>query len=342
MSSPSTGTPTRSSSRWTASSTRTRRRARFPPGSAWPFDLPFFIILNFAVGGNWPGPPDANTVFPQDYRIDYVRVYSLPATPPASLVWAPTPPTNVARLLAVVVPDQRLMAGPRLSTFGAAVTGYLVQRATDAAFTQNVAQLEHRGRRRPTRQLGAGRRPLLLPGLRRERQRDLGSLRRRSRRGAGHARNLQAAQHFVARLRRDRAPTRSSPGSWSADRTPRPSSIRASGPALAASPFNVPGTLPDPETPALSAEATVLASNAGWGGNSVDRRCRRGAGFGALPGPIASSNDAALLMTLGAGRLHGSRLRGQRRHGRLAPGSLRRAVARPLRGRPAAETGAHA
>jgi beta-glucanase (GH16 family) len=55
-----------------------RRKGDLPAGSQWPYDRPFFILLNFAVGGRWPGPPDAETVFPQDYRIDYVRVYTLP------------------------------------------------------------------------------------------------------------------------------------------------------------------------------------------------------------------------------------------------------------------------
>ncbi len=36
----------------------------------------FFIILNLAVGGNWPGSPDSTTVFPQELQIDYVRVHS--------------------------------------------------------------------------------------------------------------------------------------------------------------------------------------------------------------------------------------------------------------------------
>ena len=35
----------------------------------------FFIILNLAVGGNWPGPPNASTEFPQTMQVDYVRVY---------------------------------------------------------------------------------------------------------------------------------------------------------------------------------------------------------------------------------------------------------------------------
>jgi beta-glucanase (GH16 family) len=41
----------------------------------WVFDHPFFLILNVAVGGQWPGYPDATTVFPQTMLIDYVRVY---------------------------------------------------------------------------------------------------------------------------------------------------------------------------------------------------------------------------------------------------------------------------
>lgn len=39
------------------------------------FHKPHFIILNLAVGGVWPGYPDQHTVFPQNYYIDYVRVY---------------------------------------------------------------------------------------------------------------------------------------------------------------------------------------------------------------------------------------------------------------------------
>jgi beta-glucanase (GH16 family) len=42
---------------------------------AWVYDHPFFIILNVAVGGTWPGYPDETTVFPQRMLVDYVRVY---------------------------------------------------------------------------------------------------------------------------------------------------------------------------------------------------------------------------------------------------------------------------
>lgn len=44
------------------------------PGS-WVFNHPFFIILNLAVGGGFVGAPDANTTFPQQLIVDYVRVY---------------------------------------------------------------------------------------------------------------------------------------------------------------------------------------------------------------------------------------------------------------------------
>ncbi|NNJ79355.1 MAG: glycoside hydrolase family 16 protein [Xanthomonadales bacterium] len=41
-----------------------------------PFDQPFYILLNVAVGGNFPGAPDAGTEFPVTMEVDYVRVYS--------------------------------------------------------------------------------------------------------------------------------------------------------------------------------------------------------------------------------------------------------------------------
>ena len=49
--------------------------ARLPPGAPWAFDQPKFVILNLAVGGGWPGYPDATTIFPQRMLVDYVRVY---------------------------------------------------------------------------------------------------------------------------------------------------------------------------------------------------------------------------------------------------------------------------
>ncbi|MBN1340774.1 MAG: family 16 glycosylhydrolase [Bacteroidales bacterium] len=45
------------------------------PSGLSEFHSNFFIILNVAVGGTWPGPPNAGTSFPQTMEIDYVRVY---------------------------------------------------------------------------------------------------------------------------------------------------------------------------------------------------------------------------------------------------------------------------
>lgn len=48
---------------------------RFQSTSGVPAYRPFYVILNTAVGGDWPGRPDATTVFPQFHDIDYARVY---------------------------------------------------------------------------------------------------------------------------------------------------------------------------------------------------------------------------------------------------------------------------
>jgi beta-glucanase (GH16 family) len=46
-------------------------------GGDWPFSTQqYFIILNFAVGGDWPGSPDGTATFPQTMKVDWVRVYT--------------------------------------------------------------------------------------------------------------------------------------------------------------------------------------------------------------------------------------------------------------------------
>lgn len=47
-------------------------------GASWPFDAgqSNFILLNLAIGGDWPGPPNAATPFPSEMLVDYVRVYT--------------------------------------------------------------------------------------------------------------------------------------------------------------------------------------------------------------------------------------------------------------------------
>jgi beta-glucanase (GH16 family) len=54
---------------------QTRTPADLPAGSKWVYNHSFFMILNVAVGGQWPGSPDASTTFPARMLVDYVRVY---------------------------------------------------------------------------------------------------------------------------------------------------------------------------------------------------------------------------------------------------------------------------
>jgi len=54
---------------------QTRTPRDLPAGQRWAFDHSFFVILNVAVGGSWPGSPDATTTFPQRMLVDYVRIY---------------------------------------------------------------------------------------------------------------------------------------------------------------------------------------------------------------------------------------------------------------------------
>ena len=61
-------------------------------GNRWVFDRPQYMLLNLAVGGLWPGYPDASTIFPQRFLIDYIRGYSgTPGQPPASSPPGPSP-----------------------------------------------------------------------------------------------------------------------------------------------------------------------------------------------------------------------------------------------------------
>ncbi len=48
-----------------------------PPGAGWVFNQAHFIILNVAVGGNFVGPPNGATTFPQTMLVDWVRVYGV-------------------------------------------------------------------------------------------------------------------------------------------------------------------------------------------------------------------------------------------------------------------------
>jgi len=53
----------------------TRTPHDLPKKTKWVYNHPFFLLLNVAVGGTWPGGPDASSEFPQTMLVDYVRVY---------------------------------------------------------------------------------------------------------------------------------------------------------------------------------------------------------------------------------------------------------------------------
>lgn len=69
---------------WWSSSRREQGRGAAPAGEAdlnpWPapFDQPFFLVMNVAVGGKFLGNPDQTTMFPAEMVVDYVRVYDRP------------------------------------------------------------------------------------------------------------------------------------------------------------------------------------------------------------------------------------------------------------------------
>jgi beta-glucanase (GH16 family) len=95
-----------------------------------PFNQPFYLLLNLAVGGHFVGDPNAGTVFPGELQVDYVRVYDyspgpVPALrfiairgPGATLVLAGTngPPSGTFYLLGTLAPAQPLSQWTRVST----------------------------------------------------------------------------------------------------------------------------------------------------------------------------------------------------------------------------------
>lgn len=72
---------------WYVDGVRYSQKTRATTPGPWVFDHNFFLLLNLAVGGFWPGAPDSSTPFPGTLLVDYVRVYQLATGPePASRV----------------------------------------------------------------------------------------------------------------------------------------------------------------------------------------------------------------------------------------------------------------
>jgi beta-glucanase (GH16 family) len=104
--------------------------ADVPTGGQWPFENPFFLLLNVAVGGDWPGSPDGTTEFPQTMLVDYVRVYTTgPETP--RYVGAVADGAGAVTL-----------TWTQPGTTGAPVLGHVVERAEDGAFSVGYVRAE--------------------------------------------------------------------------------------------------------------------------------------------------------------------------------------------------------
>ncbi|NEX94659.1 family 16 glycosylhydrolase [Caulobacter sp. 17J65-9] len=92
-------------------------RAPTPPA----LNSPMYMIVNLAVGGNWGGPPDAQTVLPADLKIDYLRVYSLNGVSEP----VPTPTDAVRTLNGTAARDELIGASNNDTLQGFAGNDYL-------------------------------------------------------------------------------------------------------------------------------------------------------------------------------------------------------------------------
>jgi beta-glucanase (GH16 family) len=66
-----------------------RTASDVPRDGQWAFDHPFFLVLSLAVGGQWPGSPDATTPNPSQILVDYVRVYQAGPVPAPTMAGPP-------------------------------------------------------------------------------------------------------------------------------------------------------------------------------------------------------------------------------------------------------------
>jgi beta-glucanase (GH16 family) len=89
------------------------------------FNTPMYMILNQAVGGNWPGSPDSTTDWSKaNYQVDYVRAYKHGGTPTPTPTPAPTPaPTPTPSATGDAVFSNKMSSSDLSDSFRAAATG---------------------------------------------------------------------------------------------------------------------------------------------------------------------------------------------------------------------------
>jgi len=83
-----------------------------------PFDVPFHLLLNVAVGGNFPGNPNGDSVFPQTMQVDWVRWYQQDATDPEPELQTPFPNSSTPHAIPGVVEAENFdNGGPGIAYF---------------------------------------------------------------------------------------------------------------------------------------------------------------------------------------------------------------------------------
>ena len=82
-----------------------------PESGEWVFDRPFFLVLNLAVGGDWPGAPLPSTPNPADLLVDYIRVYNIPQVAAPSIQSEPVRVKSGSSASSIVNLQARRFAG---------------------------------------------------------------------------------------------------------------------------------------------------------------------------------------------------------------------------------------
>lgn len=128
-----------------------------------PFDQRFHLLVNLAIGGNWPGPPNETSVFPQRLEIDYIRVYQSGNRPPELKLISPTAgmvfPSGQAVTFQVEVTDPdspiaavRVQEGEKvLAEATTAPYELSVPSIADGCYTWQVVALDDEGLSRRTK-----------------------------------------------------------------------------------------------------------------------------------------------------------------------------------------------
>ncbi len=83
-----------------------------------PFDVPFHLLLNVAVGGNFPGNPNGDSVFPQTMQVDWVRWYQQDETDPEPVLQTPFPNSSTPHAIPGIVEAENFdNGGPGIAYF---------------------------------------------------------------------------------------------------------------------------------------------------------------------------------------------------------------------------------